>query len=193
MTQEQILQIFEHTGALQKGHFGLTSGLHSDTYFQCALVLQHPRHAEQLCAIGKSRFAGQRVDAVIAPAVGGIIVTYELARQLGVRNLFAERQEGQMQLRRGFRIQPGERLLVTEDVVTTGGSVKEVIELVRELGGEVVGVFAIVDRSGGRVDFGVPFEPAVRLAVRTFDPEHCPMCRDGVPIDKPGSRGLKSK
>ncbi len=193
MTQEQILRIFEQTGALQQGHFGLTSGLHSDRYFQCALVLQYPRHAERLCALGKDHFGSQAIDAVIAPAVGGIIVAYELARQLNVRSLFAERKDGRMLLRRGFRIQPGERILVTEDVVTTGGSVQEVIELVRNMGGDVMGVFAIVDRSGGQVNFGVPFKPAVRLEARTFEPEACPMCRSGVPLDKPGSRDLKSK
>ncbi len=191
LEKNEILRIFRETGALQQGHFGLTSGLHSDTYFQCALVLQYPQYAAQLCEAGKEHFAAEAVDCVVAPAVGGIVVGYELARQLNCRSLFAERQQGRMTLRRGFAIRPGERVVIAEDVVTTGGSVAEVIALAATSGAAVLGVFAVVDRSGGSVDFGVPFHAAVQLSAQTFAPGECPLCRDGVPMSKPGSRELQ--
>ena len=190
MTEENILNTFRESGALLSGHFQLTSGLHSDTYFQCALVLQYPKHAEKLCGMAKDFFGSHRIDAVVAPAVGGIVVGYEVARQLGARALFAERQEGEMTLRRGFQLTPGERVLVAEDVVTTGGSVKEVVQLAQHLGAEVQGVFAIVDRSGGRAHFGVPFRATVQMRPVVYEPAQCPLCQQGVPVHKPGSRGL---
>lgn len=193
MTDTDLLAIFRETGALLEGHFQLTSGLHSDRYFQCAKVLQYPRHTERLCGMIAERFRDARIDLVIAPALGGIVVGQETGRQLGVRTLFTERKEGGMHLRRGFAIAPGERALVCEDVVTTGGSVFEVIEIVRRNGGLVAGVGYIVDRSGGAVRF--PVEPdghqvsLLTMDVVAYKPDACPLCASGIPVIKPGSRG----
>ncbi|MDZ7374201.1 MAG: orotate phosphoribosyltransferase [candidate division KSB1 bacterium] len=188
MDREEALDIFRKTGALLEGHFLLTSGLHSPQYFQCALVLQYPWYAELFCREIANRFAAAKVEAVIAPAMGGIVVSQEVGRLLGVRAMWAERETDRMALRRGFSIRPGERVLVVEDVVTTGGSVHEVIEVVRGSGGEVVGVGAIVDRSSGRASFGVPFAAAFAMDVVTYNPADCPLCRQGIPLVKPGSR-----
>jgi len=189
--KEKALRIFRETGALLEGHFLLTSGLHSPTYFQCALVLQYPRYAEAFCSEIASHFAGRNIDAVIAPAIGGIVVSQEVARLLNVRGMWAEREAGTMTLRRGFRLQPGERVLVVEDVVTTGGSVREVVDLVRDRGAEVVGVAAIVDRSGGKASFDTEFFATFSMDVVTYKPEACPLCQQGLPLVKPGSRQLK--
>jgi orotate phosphoribosyltransferase len=191
MNTEHVLRLFRETEALLEGHFQLTSGLHSSQYFQCAKVLQYPQHAEKLCRLAQQNFISQRIDAVIAPAVGGIIVAHEVGRLLQTRVLFAERQDGKMSLRRGFHIPPGERILVCEDVVTTGGSVQEVINLAREAGGEVAGVFCIVDRSNGKTNFGVPLISTLQLAPETYTPEACPLCAAGGKAEKPGSRFLK--
>jgi orotate phosphoribosyltransferase len=190
MTRDEILDTFKQTGALLKGHFLLTSGLHSNQYFQCARVLQHPKIAESLCRQLAEHYAGADIAAVIAPAIGGIIVSHETARALGVPALFAERQDGRMTLRRGFVIPEGEKILVVEDVTTTGGSVREVIDLVQEKGAETAGAACLVDRSGGTVDLGVALHPLVRLQVETFKPDACPLCRQGMPVVKPGSRSL---
>lgn len=184
------MKIFKETGALLEGHFLLTSGLHSSKYFQCAKVLQYPEYSEILSRQIARHFYTSEVEVVISPAIGGIIVGYEVARQLEARSIFAEREEGVMKLRRGFEIKPGERVLVCEDVVTTGGSVFEVIELVKNAGGKLVGVGCIVDRSGGKIDFGIRFASVVRLEVPTFKAEECPLCKEGIQIEKPGSRGI---
>lgn len=193
MTPEQVLALFKETRALLEGHFQLTSGLHSPNYFQCARVLQYPRYAEQLCGVISSHFRAARPDAVVAPALGGIVVGQEVGRQLGVRTMFTERKDGVMQLRRGFEIAPGERVLVCEDVVTTGGSVKEVIAIVKSLGGVVAGVGCIVDRSGGTVTFEMDdtgaYVATLYMDVVTYRPEDCPLCKQGIPVTKPGSRG----
>ncbi|MDZ7292530.1 MAG: orotate phosphoribosyltransferase [candidate division KSB1 bacterium] len=191
MTTDQVLQLFHETEALLEGHFQLTSGLHSSQYFQCAKVLQYPQYAEQLCSVAQQHFAQQGIAVVIAPAVGGIIVAHEVGRLIQARVLFAERQENKMSLRRGFQISPGEKVLVCEDVVTTGGSVREVIDLAREAGGEVVGVFCIVDRSHGQASFGVPLISTLQLAPKVYMPESCPLCAVGGIAEKPGSRHLK--
>jgi orotate phosphoribosyltransferase len=193
MKTEQVLRLFRETEALLEGHFQLTSGLHSPQYFQCAKVLQYPQHAEMLCRVAQQHFSKQKIDVVIAPAVGGIIVAHEVGRLLQARVLFAERLDGKMSLRRGFQILPGEKVLVCEDVVTTGGSVHEVIDLVREAGGEVIGVFCIVDRSNGKVNFGVPLFSTLQLAPETYQPEKCPLCASGSNPEKPGSRFLKNE
>jgi orotate phosphoribosyltransferase len=190
---ERVLSMFRESGALLEGHFRLTSGLHSNQYFQCAKVLQFPRFCELLCGDIASQFLSGGIDLVIAPALGGIVVGQEVGRQLNVRTLFAERSEGTMQLRRGFEIKPDERVLVCEDVVTTGGSVGEVIGIVQRSGGHVAGVGFIVDRSGGAVRFpveagGVQY-PVLTMKVVTYQPEHCPLCQQGLPVVKPGSRG----
>lgn len=191
MNAEETLQLFRETEALLEGHFQLTSGLHSPQYFQCAKVLQYPQHAEKLCRVAQQNFSSHRIDAVIAPAVGGIIVAHEVGRLLKTRVLFAERQANKMSLRRGFNLGAGERVLVCEDVVTTGGSVQEVIDVVREAGGEVIGVFCIVDRSNGKANFGAPLLSTLQLAPETYSPENCPLCAAGSAAEKPGSRFLK--
>jgi len=192
MTTEDVLKIFEENQALLKGHFLLTSGLHSSRYLQCALVLQHPKVAATLCAeLAAKANADARVgqiDLVIAPALGGVIVAHETARALGVRSLFTERQEKTMTLRRGFQIKPGERCFVVEDVVTTGGSTREVMEVVAAHGGVAVGAGSLIDRSGGAVDLGVPRHALAVLEVPTYKPEDCPMCKEGSTAIKPGSR-----
>lgn len=189
LTENRVLEIFQETGVLLAGHFLLTSGRHSKNYLQCSRVFQYPQYAQELCGALAEKFQAAKVDLCVGPALGGVIIAYETARALGVRGLFAEREkDGAMALRRGFVIRPGERVLVLEDVVTTGGSVKEVLELVNSLGGQVVGVGAIVDRSGGRVDFGVAYSALIQLDVVAYDAADCPLCQAGVPAVKPGSR-----
>lgn len=188
MTEKEILQIFEETGALLSGHFILSSGLHSKQYFQCAKVLQHPNLAEKLCTQLAEYFNQEKIDAIIAPAIGGIIVAHETARALHARAIFAERQGGEMILRRNFEIKPGERILVVEDVITTGGSVQEVIDLVKKLGGERIGVGCIVDRSGGKVDFAVKLNSLIRLNIQTYEPDDPVIRKLTIPAIKPGSR-----
>jgi len=189
MTTEEILDIFRQTGVMLEGHFQLTSGRHSNRYMQCAKLFQYPDIAEKFAKELAAKFSG--VDLVAGPAVGGIILAYEVSRQMKVPNVFAERENGAMTLRRGFTVPKGARVLVVEDVVTTGGSVKEVIELVRKLGGEVVGVGSVVDRSNGAVDFSVPFAAVLSMEVVSYPPEECPLCKQGSAAVKPGSRGLK--
>ena len=191
MNKDSVMDIFTRTGAVMKGHFLLTSGLHSDTYIQCARVLQYPEHTAQLVAIIASAFKDERIDLVVGPAVGGILVAYEAGRQLGVPALFTEREGGAMTLRRGFEIPYGSRVLVVEDVVTTGGSVMEVMKVVSKRGAQVAGIGLLVDRSGGRIDFGVKKQAVLTLDVKTYSPEDCPLCRQGMTAVKPGSRGLK--
>lgn len=192
MTQHEVLAIFKQTEALLEGHFQLTSGLHSRQYFQCAKVLQYPSYTEMLCGDIASHFGKNACDVVIAPALGGIVVGQEVGRQLGVRTMFTERRDGVMQLRRGFEIRKGERVLVCEDVVTTGGSVFEVIKIVNAHGGRVAGVGYVVDRSGGTVSFemeegGAQFA-TLHMDVVVYRPEECPMCSENIPVTKPGSR-----
>jgi orotate phosphoribosyltransferase len=188
MTEAEVLDIFRKHSALLEGHFILSSGLHSDRYIQCALVLQHPRVAEQLCSALAAKLRHLGATAVAAPALGGVIVSHEVARALGLRALFTERQEGVMLLRRGFSLAPGEPTLVVEDVVTTGGSTRETMAAVEQAGGKVVGVGALIDRSGGTVDLGVPKAALVTLAVQNYNPAECPICKSGLPAVKPGSR-----
>jgi len=190
MTQEEVLDLFTRSGALLEGHFLLSSGLHSNRYLQCALVLQHPRQAAMLgTALAEllGKFNGPP-DFVIAPALGGILVAHEVARAAGVRGLFAERQEGMLKLRRGFQIKPGEKCYVVEDVLTTGGSTRETMEVVAREGGTVIAAGCLIDRSGGRIDLGVPRVALAVLDIPTFSPEECPLCKTGSLAIKPGSR-----
>lgn len=187
-TQEQVLEIFARTGVLLEGHFRLTSGLHAAKYLQCAQLLQYPHEAGPLCEQLASYFKDADATVVAGPATGGIILAYEVAKALGVKNIFGERENGVMTFRRGFKLEPTDKVLVLEDVVTTGGSVKELIACVKEAGAEVVGVASLVNRSGGRVDFGVPFKSLVNLDITTYQPEECPMCKEGSVAYKPGSR-----
>lgn len=187
-TQEQVLEIFERTGVLLEGHFRLTSGLHAAKYLQCAQLLQYPHEAGPLCEQLAEYFKDSGATVVAGPATGGIILAYEVAKALGVKNIFGERENGVMTFRRGFKVEPTDKVLVLEDVVTTGGSVKELIECVKAAGAEVIGVASLVNRSGGRVDFGVPFKSLVNLDITTYQPDDCPMCKEGSVAYKPGSR-----
>jgi len=192
MDPAQVLSLFRDTGALLEGHFQLTSGLHSDRYFQCAKVLQFPEYAALLCGEIASHFRAHGCNVVVAPALGGIVVGQEVGRQLGLRTMFTERKDGRMQLRRGFEVRKGERVLVCEDVVTTGGSVREVIDIVTALGGAVAGVGFVVDRSNGTVRFDVSEGGSqcsvLQLEVTAYEPSACPLCVRKVPVRKPGSR-----
>lgn len=191
LSREEVLDIFRRTGVLWEGHFALTSGLHSGRYLQCARVQQFPKENTLLCRELAARFKDRGITTVIGPAIGAIIMAYEMARQLGARCLFTERENGVMTLRRSFTLEPGEKVLVVEDVITTGGSVREVIEVVKQHGAVPVGVGVLVDRSGGRADVGAPVEPLITFDIETYQPGDCPLCRQGVPVVKPGSRQLK--
>lgn len=191
MTKEEVIAILKEKEAMLEGHFLLTSGRHSDKYMQCAKLFQYADVSEKICKDLAESFAGTDIDIVVGPAIGGIIMAYEMGRQLGVKNIFAERENGQMTLRRGFAVEKGMKALVCEDVVTTGGSVKEVIKLLKDAGAEVVGVGSVVDRSNGKVDFGVPFHAVLSMEVTSYEPEECPLCKSGIPAVKPGSRNLK--
>ena len=191
MSTSSLLDIFRSSGALLEGHFKLTSGLHSNTYFQCAKVLQYPEYLTEICRNIASAFSGLEIDTVISPAVGGIVVGTEVGRQLGVKTIFAERKEGRMVLRRGFSVSPGEKVLVVEDVITTGGSVAEVIEVVTGAGAEVVGAGSVVDRSNGGVKLVDKQFSLLTLEVKNYEPDNCPLCKEHVPLDVPGSRILQ--
>lgn len=190
MNNSELLKIFIETEALLNGHFLLTSGRHSKQYFQCAKVLQYPRHTTKICNKIAEFFRDYKIDTVISPAIGGIVVGQEVARQLNKKFIFAERENKDLTLRRGFEIFKGENILVCEDVVTTGGSVFEVIDIVKANGGNVVGVGIIVDRSNGNVNFGVPQISTLQMEVVSYSKEECPICKEGKPVVKPGSRKL---
>jgi orotate phosphoribosyltransferase len=188
MTRDELLDLYRQSGALLDGHFRLTSGLHSPGYLQCALVLQHPRHAEALGRAIADRVRDLRPTVVLSPALGGVVIGQEVGRALGVRAIFAERQEGKLALRRGFTLAANDRVLVVEDVMTTGGSTRETIEVAKAAGGQVIGTASIVDRSGGTIRFDVPFSSLLDIALPTYEPERCPLCAQGLPVVKPGSR-----
>ncbi len=192
MSTSAVLDIFRSSGALLEGHFKLTSGLHSNTYFQCAKVLQHPEYLTEICRNIASAFSGLDIDTVISPAVGGIVVGTEVGRQLGVKTIFAERKNGVMVLRRGFTLSPDEKVLVVEDVITTGGSVAEVIEVITDAGADVVGVGSVVDRSNGTVKLAEKQCSMLTLEVKNYEPDNCPLCAGNVPLDTPGSRTLQT-
>jgi orotate phosphoribosyltransferase len=191
--ESSVLNLFERTSAYLHGHFRLTSGLHSSEYLQCALVLQHPVHAgslgRDLAGQVRALFAGGEVNVVASPAVGGLIIGHEVARALGARFIFTERgTDGRMTLRRGFSVQPGESVVVIEDVVTTGGSTREVVELLAAAGARVLAAGSIIDRSGGSAQVGAPRTALATLQVTAWLPENCPLCQQGLPVVKPGSR-----
>jgi orotate phosphoribosyltransferase len=191
MRQEEVLKMFEETGALLNGHFELRSGLHSDRFFQCAHLLQHPRASARLCEAlvekMKAELTGLEVDTVIAPAMGGITIGHEVARSLGVRFIFVEKEDNLLKLRR-FSIIPGERFAVAEDVVTRGGRVQETIDIVRENGGEVAAIGILVNRSGGKAQFDAPLVSLLEIEPVTFEPSDCPLCRQGLKLVHPGSK-----
>jgi orotate phosphoribosyltransferase len=193
MVQEkEIMEKFEEAGAILKGHFKLTSGVHSDTYIQCAQVMQYPGFIQSLCNELGKRFKDGRIEVIVGPAIGGIIMAHVMALALGswVRAVFTERENGKMTLRRSFQIKKGENVLVVEDVTTTGSSVREVIDIVKERQGKVVGVGALIDRSGGKIDFGVKYEKLLTIKMDVHDPRDCPLCKKGIPAIKPGSREI---
>ena len=199
MNENDVLKIFKKENAYLTGHFLLSSGLHSPNYMQCALVLQKPWVAEKLCKALAKKLKGLKIDAVIGPALGGMIVSYEMGRVLKVRSLFAERLpageagvDGSFVLRRGFGLKKNERVLVVEDVITTGKSIYEVIDLVEGYGARVEAVASLVDRSDGAAIFAQDFHPLLKIHIKTYRPEECPLCRERkVPLIKPGSRELK--
>ena len=185
---DSVLDRFRRAGALLEGHFRLTSVLHSTGFLQCALVLQHPRDAEACGAEIAAQIKDLNPQVVLSPALGGIVIGQEVGRALGVRAIFAERQEGKLSLRRGFSLAPGERVLVVEDVVTTGGSTRETIDVARAAGATVVGAASIIDRSGGQQNLDVPYHALATVSLPTYQPESCPLCAAGKPVVKPGSR-----
>jgi orotate phosphoribosyltransferase len=191
LNAEQVIDQFRDAGALLEGHFQLSSGLHSTVYLQCALVLQYPQLAEGFGWAIAQKFEGQGIRLVASPAIGGIIIGHEVARALGARFIWTEREAGQMTLRRGFTIAPGEQTLIVEDVITTGGSTRDTIEVVRRAGADVVGAASIIDRSGGNADVGVPLSSLASLRVVSVEAADCDACKVGEPVVKPGSRTQK--
>ncbi len=191
MTQDEVLLALTDAGAILSGHFALTSGRHSDTYVQCARILEDPALTTRLARAAAARLGGRKVDIVAAPAVGGIIIGFAVAQALGVKFIFSEREQGTMVFRRSFEIPPGAQVLVVEDVVTTGGSVAEVIDLVREAGGEIAGVASIIDR-GGEKAFAEELQSLLLLEVDSWEPQNCGLCASEVPLYSPGSRRLKA-
>ncbi len=197
MTRDELLDLFRKSGALLEGHFRLTSGLHSSGYLQCALVLQYPQHAEALGRAIADRIRAVRATVVLSPAIGGIVIGQEAGRALGVRAIFAERQDGALTLRRGFVIGEADRVLIVEDVLTTGGSTRETMQVARAAGGQVVGAASIVNRgpstgSGQAAPplFDVPFVSLLDVTLPTYEPDQCPLCAQGLPVIKPGSRPI---
>jgi orotate phosphoribosyltransferase len=190
MSRDDLIEMFRRCGALLEGHFRLSSGLHSPGYLQCALVLQYPQFAESLGRALAERTRGWNPTVVLSPAMGGIVIGQEVGRALAVRAIFAERQDGKLTLRRGFSLDAQDRVLVVEDVFTTGGSTRETIDVVRQAGAQVVGAASIIDRSGGAVRFAVPSQALVDLSLATYEAQGCPLCAEGIPVSKPGSRPL---
>ena len=190
MTEKDVIETFERDSAILKGHFLLTSGRHSDVYFEKFQVLQHPEDVQALCTELAGRFEGENVDLVIGPTTGGVLIAYEVAKVLGTRFIFAESEEGKRILKRGFSIGEGERTLIVDDVLTTGRSIREIIDIVEENKGEIVGIGCLVDRSGGKVNFGYRLEALLTVEAISYDPKECPLCREGIDVVKPGSRKL---
>ncbi len=189
MTEQKVLTLMEELGALHNGHFLLSSGLHSDRYFQCARILQFPELARELGAALAAFYAETPCDLVVSPALGGILIGHEVARAMGRRFVFSERKDGQMMIRRGFSLEQGEKVVIAEDVVTRGTSLLEVVKVVEEAGGVVVGLTSIIDRTGGDVELPLPLKSLARVKVETWDAAACPLCQKGVDLIKPGSRG----
>ncbi len=190
LDKEAILDLFRKAGAFLEGHFLLTSGLHSPYYVEKFKLLQYPRYVEQLAQAIAEHFRGEKVDVVVGPAVGGIVLAYEVARVFGVRMAFTEREEGRMRFRRDFTLGEGDRVLIVEDVVTTGASLSEVIEAVQEKGAHIVGIGVLVDRSSGRASFPYPFFPLLQMEIPVYTPDECPLCKQSIALQKRGSRYL---
>lgn len=192
-TPEEILESLRRTGALMEGHFELTSGLHSPRFALFSQVLQYPAEAERIGVALAAQFQDMQVDTVAGPAMGGVILAHETARALGVRGIFAEKAADGMTLRRGFRLREGERVLVVEDAVSTGGSVRRAMEAIRAVGGRIVAVGSVVDWTGGTAEFGVPFRPLLALSMPRYQPQECPLCREGRPLILPKNLGMQGE
>ncbi len=190
MNQTEILDIFRASGAVLNGHFKLSSGRHADTYFEKFQVLQYPHYVQTLCGEIARQYADACVDVVVGPTTGGVVIAYEVARQLGIRAVYAEREEGRRVLRRGFQIHPGERVLVVDDVLTTGLSVREVLEMLQEWPGILAGISVLMDRSNGQADLGAPYSALVSLDVVSWEADACPLCRQGIALTERGSRNI---
>ncbi len=185
MNEGNIFKLLKKSGAIMEGHFLLTSGRHSGRFLQCSQLLQYPDHAALICGRMAEPFQNKGVEIVIGPAMGGVILAYETARLLGARALFAERSGGEMILRRGFSIKPGEKVLVVEDAVTTGGSVQKVLDLLQLLRAEVIGVSILVDRTAGSLDFGLPSKSLLTMEIESYEADNCPLCLEGIPLQRP--------
>lgn len=191
MTNNEIIKIFEETEGILNGHFQLASGRHSDTYMQCAKLFMYPDKSQLLCAALAKKLGNIAIDTVASPAVGGVIMGYQMAMELKKPNIFFERINGEMTLRRGFSVGKNQKFLVVEDVVTTGGSVREVIRLIEEMGGEVAAVASIVDRSNGKTDFGKPYFSLLSMEIVSYEPGDCPLCKKGIEVVKPGTKAVQ--
>ena len=191
MTRDEIIDILKEAEVLLEGHFLLTSGRHSAKYLQCAKIFRNTKYAEPLCKELADKYKDKSVEIVRGHGMGAVQIAYEVSRHLKCENFFTEREDGKMTLRRGFSIKEGQKVLLVEDVVTTGGSIKEVLELVKGMGADVVGIGCIVDRTGGKIDFGVPFDAVLSMEVESYERENCPICQKDVPLVKPGSRKIK--
>ena len=188
MTQTEIEQIFKENGALLSGHFLLSSGLHSDAYLEKFRIFERPAIHSRIISEILGHFAGKKIDTVLGPALGGVIMASEAGRQLSVRAVYAEKENGRLILRRGFSLSEGERVLILDDIVTTGGSLVETIEIAKNADTEIIGIGVLADRSGGKTDFGLPYIALMNLDLPVYSPDNCPMCNANVPITKPGSR-----
>lgn len=188
MHSGEVFDLFRQCGALLEGHFVLSSGLHTSGYLQCARVLQYPKHAAIIGSALAQRLIDYKPSVVLSPALGGLIIGHEVARACGVRAIFAERKEGELMLRRGFAVEPGERVLIVEDVVTTGGSTRETIQVAQQVGAEAIAAAAIINRGGADISLGVPFRVLADVSWPTHEPADCPLCLQNIPFSKPGSR-----
>jgi len=186
--ENEIIHILKETGALLTGHFKLSSGLHSGQYVQCALALQYPEYAARFAESIANKFKSEGITCVAGPALGGVIIAHETARALKKKCIFGERKDGKMVLRRGFKVGPQDKVLLVEDVITTGKSIKELIETIKETGAQIAGIGAIADRSSERIDFGCETRALIKLDIKTFSSGKCPLCKKGIPLTKPGSR-----
>ena len=190
MTEQEVKELLIETNAIMNGHFLLTSGLHSPHYVEKVNVLQHPKYTQRLCEAMAEKFKDAEIETVVGPVTGGVLLAHETGKALGTRAIFTERENGKMTFRRGFSLHPGERVLIVEDIVTTGGSIREVIDVVKEHGGVPVAVSMLVDRSGGKANFGdVPSTALLHMDVETYSPEECPLCKQGIPMTKRGRTG----
>ncbi len=185
MNDQMIIDLLKKTGVIMEGHFLLTSGRHSSRFLQCSQLMQHPEYAGALCRLMAEPFRGEGVETVIGPAMGGVILAYEVARALGAKAIYAEPSEGKMVLRRGFKIEAGEKVLIVEDAVSTGGSVQKVIDLLKSNEAEIIGVAVIVDRTAGNLNLGIPTAALLQMQIESFEPEACPLCQAGQPLQKP--------